>query len=113
MPAASVKPSKHQTKEASTNINKKNLKYSTKSVSTTSTKQHQAVHSRSVQSTSDTTSMNSKPPSNHGHSCGQISSEDQQLKLTIDSLVTRIGLLEQTVSDQKVLIDQLGYGVYV
>ena len=66
-----------------------------------------------MQSTSDTTSMSSKPPSYHGHSCGQISSEDQQLKLTIDSLVTKIGLLEQTVSDQKVLIDQLGHGVSV
>ena len=38
-----------------------------------------------------------------------VSSEVQQLKLTIDSLVTRTGLLEQTVSDQKVLIDQLGH----
>ena len=118
MPTASVKPSKpqnkitkHQTKSASTNINKKNLKSSTKSVSTTSTKQHQAGHSGSVQSTSVITSMNSKPPSNHSHSCGQISSEDQHLKLTIDSLVTL--WLEQTVFDQKMLIDQLGHSVSV
>ena len=45
--------------------------------------------------------------------CGQISSEVQQLKLTIDSLVTRIGLLEQTVSSRKVLVDQLGHGFSV
>ena len=120
MPTTSVKPSKpqnritkHQTKEASSNITKKNLKSSTKSVSTTSTKQHQVVNSQSVQSTSDTTSINSKPPSNHCPSCGQISSEVQQLKLTTDSLVTRIGLLEQTVSSQKALIDQHGHGISV
>ena len=46
-------------------------------------------------------------------SCGQISSEVQQLKLTIDSLVTRIGLLEQAVSSRKVLVDQLSYGFSV
>ena len=75
--------------------------------------QHQVVNSQSVQSTSDTTSINSKPPCNHCPSCGQLSSEVQQLKLTIDSLVTRIGLLEQTVSSQKALIDQHGHGISV
>ena len=120
MPTASVKFSKpqnriteHQTKEASSNMTKKNRTSSTKSMSTPPTKQHQVVNKRSVQSTSDTTSIKSKPPSNHCHSCGQISSEVQQLKLTTDSLVTRIGLLEQTVSSQKVLIDQHSHGVSV
>ena len=103
---------KYQTKDASSNMTKKNLTSSTKSMSTPPTKQHQVVNKRSVQSTSDTTSIKSKPPSNHCHSCGQISSEFQQLKSTIDSLVTRIGLLEQTVSSQKVLIHQQGHCIF-
>ena len=78
MPTASIKPSKpqnritnHRTKEASSYLTKKNLTSSMKNMSTPPTKQHQAVNKRSVQSTPDTTSIRSKPPSNHCHSCGQ------------------------------------------
>ena len=45
---------KYQTKEASSNMTKKNLTSSTKSMSAPPTKQHQVVNKRSVQSTSDT-----------------------------------------------------------
>ena len=103
---------KYQTKDASSNMTKKNLTSSTKSMSTPPTKQRQVVNKISVQSTSDTTSIKSKSPSNHCHSSGRISSEFQQLKSNIDSLVTRIGSSEQTVSSQKVLIHQQGHCIF-
>ena len=71
---------KYQTKDTSSNMTKKNLTSSTKSMSTPPTKQ--VVNKRSVQFTSDTTSIKSKPPSKHCHSCGQnFSSSNRPLTL--------------------------------